>query len=161
RLRAAGGCPGSRTRLPRGGAQLRGDAEPRRLVLAARCGAARSTAGRTERQESGGGCCAQNGEGADEGQDEGVREADAWGCGGARGRGIVSDPPLIVPIEELMAEDDARDMTEEIRELIRVYRRSLQRDRRELLEGFRFVHLARKVVGVGSVGTRCWIALFL
>src|SRR5215831_10719288 len=60
-----------------------------------------------------------------------------------------------------MAEDDARDMTEEIRDLIRVYRRSLQRDRRDLLEGFRFVHLARKVVGVGSVGTRCWIALFL
>ena len=74
---------------------------------------------------------------------------------------IISDPPLIVPIEELLADDDARDMTEEIRELIRVYRRSLQGDRRHLLEGFRFVHLARKVVGVGSVGTRCWIALML
>src|SRR5262245_8705381 len=76
-------------------------------------------------------------------------------------RRIVSDPPLVVPIGELMAEDDARDATEEIREQIRVYRRTLQRDRRELLEEFRFVHLARKVVGVGSVGTRCWIALFL
>jgi uncharacterized protein (DUF2252 family) len=76
-------------------------------------------------------------------------------------RRIISDPPLIVPIEELLADDDARDTTEEIRELIRVYRRSLQRDRRHLLESFRFVHLARKVVGVGSVGTRCWIALML
>jgi len=76
-------------------------------------------------------------------------------------RRIISDPPLIVPIEELMAADDARDMTEEIRELIRVYRRSLQRDRRHLLESFRFVHMARKVVGVGSVGTRCWIVLML
>jgi uncharacterized protein (DUF2252 family) len=73
----------------------------------------------------------------------------------------VSDPPLIVPIEELLAGDEARDMTEEIRELLRIYRRSLQRDRRELLESFRFVHLARKVVGVGSVGTRCWIVLLL
>jgi uncharacterized protein (DUF2252 family) len=76
-------------------------------------------------------------------------------------RRIVSDPPLIVPIEELMDEGDARDATEEIHELIRVYRRSLRRDRRELLESFRFVHLARKVVGVGSVGTRCWIVLLL
>src|SRR5262245_6424022 len=76
-------------------------------------------------------------------------------------RKIVSDPPLIVPIEELMPEGDARDATEEIRELIRVYRRSLQRDLRHLLESFRFVHLARKVVGVGSVGTRCWILLML
>src|SRR5262249_57797454 len=76
-------------------------------------------------------------------------------------RRIISDPPLIVPIEELMSEHDARDATEEIRELIRVYRRSLQRDRRHLLESFRVVHLARKVVGVGSVGTRCWIVLML
>jgi uncharacterized protein (DUF2252 family) len=48
-----------------------------------------------------------------------------------------------------------------MRELIRVYRRSLQADRRHLLESFRFAHIARKVVGVGSVGTRCWIALML
>jgi uncharacterized protein (DUF2252 family) len=42
-----------------------------------------------------------------------------------------------------------------------VYRRTLQPDRRHLLESYRFVDFARKVVGVGSVGTRCWIALFL
>jgi uncharacterized protein (DUF2252 family) len=74
---------------------------------------------------------------------------------------IVSDPPLIVPLEELMADDDARDANEAIRELLRAYRRTLQRDRRKLLESFRLVHMARKVVGVGSVGTRCWIALML
>ncbi len=43
----------------------------------------------------------------------------------------------------------------------RVYRRTLQPDRRHLLEGYRLVDFARKVVGVGSVGTRCWIALML
>ena len=45
--------------------------------------------------------------------------------------------------------------------LRQAYRRTLETDRRHLLEGFRFVDLARKVVGVGSVGTRAWIALFL
>src|SRR3984893_11952133 len=45
--------------------------------------------------------------------------------------------------------------------LIRSYRRTLQGDRRHLLEGFRYVHSARKVVGVGSVGTRAWIVLLL
>jgi len=76
-------------------------------------------------------------------------------------RRIVSEPPLLVPVEELLPEGDARNVTEEIRQLVRVYRRSLQRDRRKLLEEFRFVHIARKVVGVGSVGTRCWIVLML
>jgi uncharacterized protein (DUF2252 family) len=76
-------------------------------------------------------------------------------------RRIVSDPPLIVPIEELLPEGDARDASDEIAGLLRVYRRSLQGDRRALLENFRFVHVARKIVGVGSVGTRCWIVLLL
>jgi uncharacterized protein (DUF2252 family) len=72
---------------------------------------------------------------------------------------IVSKPPLIVPIGEL---DDQRSGGEtELRETFRRYRRSLQPDRRRLLEGFRFGDLARKVVGVGSVGTRCWILLLL
>ena len=79
---------------------------------------------------------------------------------------IVSDPPLIVPIAELF-EDAGRDdmtadeMTAGILELFRGYRRTLQPDRRTLLEGFRYADLARKVVGVGSVGTRCWILLLL
>jgi uncharacterized protein (DUF2252 family) len=74
---------------------------------------------------------------------------------------IVSDPPLVVPIAELAGEHDAAEIETEIRELLRIYRRTLQQDRRELLEGFRYVDLARKVVGVGSVGTRCWIMLLL
>ena len=74
---------------------------------------------------------------------------------------IVSDPPLVVPISELASERDADEVEAEIRGLVRTYRRTLQHDRRELLEGFRYVDLARKVVGVGSVGTRCWIMLLL
>jgi uncharacterized protein (DUF2252 family) len=52
-------------------------------------------------------------------------------------------------------------MLDALHELVRSYRNTLQRDRRVLLEQFRLVDLARKVVGVGSVGTRAWIALFL
>ena len=77
-------------------------------------------------------------------------------------RRIISDPPLIVPIEELVPPGSGRDDIEgELRELIRSYRRTLETDRRELIESFEYVHFARKVVGVGSVGTRAWIALLL
>jgi uncharacterized protein (DUF2252 family) len=76
-------------------------------------------------------------------------------------RRIISDPPLIVPVEELFPEVSAKQLTDTVAEFVRGYRRSLQTDRRALLEQYRFVHLARKVVGVGSVGTRAWIALFL
>src|SRR4029453_8798642 len=74
---------------------------------------------------------------------------------------FVSDPPLITPIEEVFGTEDAQQMTEMIRTVIRSYRRTLPGDRRKLLERYRFVHGARKVVGVGSVGTRAWIALFV
>jgi uncharacterized protein (DUF2252 family) len=75
---------------------------------------------------------------------------------------IISDPPLIVPIAELAAGDVERDtMESELRDTVRGYRRTLETDRRHLLSQFRLVDLARKVVGVGSVGTRAWIALFL
>ena len=75
---------------------------------------------------------------------------------------IISDPPLIVPIDELLPTDAERQaLSDEARLIIRAYRRTLETDRRHLLEGFRFVDLARKVVGVGSVGTRAWIALFM
>ena len=75
---------------------------------------------------------------------------------------IISDPPLIVPIDELVPAEVDRNMIQgEIHDIIRSYRRTLETDRRHLLEQFRFVDLARKVVGVGSVGTRAWIALFL
>jgi uncharacterized protein (DUF2252 family) len=71
---------------------------------------------------------------------------------------IVGDAPLIVPIEDLA---DGRDVEEFARGVIRGYRRTLQGDRKRLLERFRYVHAARKVVGVGSVGTRAWIILML
>jgi uncharacterized protein (DUF2252 family) len=74
---------------------------------------------------------------------------------------IVSDPPLIVPVEELLTADQAATFLERFHELLRTYRRSLLGDRRHLLEDFRFVHMAHKVVGVGSVGTRAWIILLL
>lgn len=75
-------------------------------------------------------------------------------------RRITSDPPLVVPVEELLPEGRERDEVQaEIRGLIRSYRRTLETDRRHLLEEFELVHLARKVVGVGSVGTRAWILL--
>jgi uncharacterized protein (DUF2252 family) len=75
---------------------------------------------------------------------------------------IISDPPLIVPIDELLpAGIERHSLEKEMRDLIRSYRRTLENDRRHLLEQFTVVDLARKVVGVGSVGTRDWIALFL
>jgi uncharacterized protein (DUF2252 family) len=73
-------------------------------------------------------------------------------------RRIVSDPPLIVPLEELASGAEAEKMLELLRRWFRGYRQSLQPDRRILLESFEIMDMARKVVGVGSVGTRCWIA---
>ena len=73
---------------------------------------------------------------------------------------IVSDPPLIVPIEEVWPASSV-ELEEFVRGVIRTYRRTLSADRRQLLERYRYVHSARKVVGVGSVGTRAWIALML
>ena len=74
---------------------------------------------------------------------------------------IVSDPPLIVPIEEVMSGVEAVQLEEFVRGVIRAYRRTLSADRRRLLERYRFAHAAHKVVGVGSVGTRAWILLML
>ena len=74
---------------------------------------------------------------------------------------LVGDPPLIVPIEDLMPDLQYQQVDEAIHTLLRSYRRTLAGDHRHLLEGFRYVHAARKVVGVGSVGTRAWIVLML
>jgi uncharacterized protein (DUF2252 family) len=74
---------------------------------------------------------------------------------------IVSDPPLIVPIEELARGADLADIEGYVRNVLRSYRRTLSNDRRRLLERFRYVHAARKVVGVGSVGTQAWIMLLM
>src|SRR6185503_19525786 len=62
---------------------------------------------------------------------------------------IVGNPPLVTPIEDV------------VRRMLRTYRQTLPRDRRHLLESYRYVHAARKVVGVGSVGARAWILLLV
>ena len=74
---------------------------------------------------------------------------------------IVSDPPLIVPIEDTVPPAEYANLDANLHNIIRSYRRTLSGDRRSLLERFQYAHAARKVVGVGSVGTRAWIVLML
>ncbi len=74
---------------------------------------------------------------------------------------IVAEPPLIVPIDDLAQGSERDEMFDGLHELLRSYRATLEYDRRVLLEEFRLTDFARKVVGVGSVGTRAWIALML
>jgi uncharacterized protein (DUF2252 family) len=74
---------------------------------------------------------------------------------------ITSDPPLIVPVEDIVEPGRLGGLDNFLHGLVRSYRQTLQGDRRRLLERFRYVHAARKVVGVGSVGTRVWIVLLL
>ena len=74
---------------------------------------------------------------------------------------IVADPPLIVPIEDLVVPGSEWEHSEAlIKKLLNSYRRTLG-NQQHPLEEFRYVHTARKVVGVGSVGTRCYIMLLL
>jgi uncharacterized protein (DUF2252 family) len=72
---------------------------------------------------------------------------------------IISDAPLIVRITDLLPEADAGELFEQLEDLLVAYRRTLPSDRSHLLEEYRLVDMARKVVGVGSVGTRAWILL--
>ena len=74
-------------------------------------------------------------------------------------RQIISDPPMIVPIEEVFAEVQTDAIYELLRTVLGKYRGTLQSDRRHLLDQFTLIQVARKVVGVGSVGTRAWILL--
>ncbi len=74
-------------------------------------------------------------------------------------RRIISDPPMIVPVEEVFADVRADALYEQLHAVLTKYGRSLQSDRRHLLEQFTMVQVARKVVGVGSVGTRAWVVL--
>jgi uncharacterized protein (DUF2252 family) len=74
---------------------------------------------------------------------------------------IIAEPPLIVPIADLVQGSERDEMFDGLHELLREYRATLEHDRRVLIEEFRLTDIARKVVGVGSVGTRCWIALML
>jgi uncharacterized protein (DUF2252 family) len=72
-----------------------------------------------------------------------------------------AEPPLIVPIEDLVGDAHRHRLESALSGILATYRRSLQRDRRHLVDGYRYVDLARKVVGVGSVGTRAWIVLLV
>ncbi|WP_405884798.1 DUF2252 domain-containing protein [Streptomyces sp. NBC_01136] len=74
---------------------------------------------------------------------------------------IAADPPLVTPLRDLLPELERGALEKQIRRLMERYGHSLQSDRRFLLEQYRITDLARKVVGVGSVGTRCWIILLL
>ncbi|MBD9735550.1 DUF2252 domain-containing protein [Streptomyces sp. H28] len=77
----------------------------------------------------------------------------------AEGRRIAPDPPLLVPLGDLL--DDPAEERQGLRGVLQGYVRSLSSERRYLLGRYHVVDMARKVVGVGSVGTRCWIVLLL
>jgi uncharacterized protein (DUF2252 family) len=74
---------------------------------------------------------------------------------------MVSDPPLLVPVNELYESAGALAVDAMVGEALRSYRRSLAGGRRHLIEQFHYADAARKVVGVGSVGTRTWAVLML
>ncbi|WP_329214383.1 DUF2252 domain-containing protein [Streptomyces sp. NBC_01485] len=74
---------------------------------------------------------------------------------------IAADPPLLVPAGDLLPDLERSALERQFRGLVDRYRTTLTSDRRTLLEDYRLADVARKVVGVGSVGTRCWIFLLL
>ncbi|RPF30929.1 DUF2252 domain-containing protein [Streptomyces sp. TLI_185] len=74
---------------------------------------------------------------------------------------IISDPPLITPLDELLPGTEGDELQQTLRALVADYARTLSSERQHLLGRFHVVDMARKVVGVGSVGTRCWIILLL
>ena len=74
---------------------------------------------------------------------------------------IISDPPLIVPVNELLSPGEVSDFTDRMNTLLSDYRKTLPLERGRLFDRYRYVDLARKVVGVGSVGTRAWVILMI
>jgi uncharacterized protein (DUF2252 family) len=74
-------------------------------------------------------------------------------------RRIASVPPTIVRLADLMPDLERGQLEDMIRDLVSRYGHTLQNDREQLLGRFTLLDIARKVVGVGSVGTRCWIIL--
>ncbi len=74
---------------------------------------------------------------------------------------IVGNPPLVTPIEDVLPGAEQEHLEDVVRRMIGGYRQTLPYDRRHLLESYRFVHAARKLVGIGSVGTRTWIVLMV
>ena len=74
---------------------------------------------------------------------------------------IAADPPLITPIEDLVPPAEADRISDALHNLVNAYRETLPEDRRRLLDRYHYAHIARKVVGVGSVGTRAWVLLLV
>jgi len=74
---------------------------------------------------------------------------------------FVDQPPLLTPAESLFTDVYSKQSASNLNDALSQYRQTLSGDRQRLLEKYDFVDLARKVVGVGSVGTRCWVALFV
>jgi uncharacterized protein (DUF2252 family) len=74
---------------------------------------------------------------------------------------LISDPPMIVRLQELLGDQAYIEIQDALQDILRSYRRTLSGDHRHLLEGFHYADAARKVVGVGSVGTRAWIVLMV
>ena len=74
---------------------------------------------------------------------------------------FVGDPPVIVPLDQLVPDLEHQRLSEVMSRMMRSYRRSLHDDQRHLIGSFQFVDAARKVVGVGSVGTRAWVVLMV
>jgi uncharacterized protein (DUF2252 family) len=74
---------------------------------------------------------------------------------------FVHEPPLLVPVEELLDDEQRTRYVEVIQSFLSQYRESLPPHTRALAERYRFKHIARKVVGVGSVGTRAWVVLLM
>ncbi|MCX5195309.1 DUF2252 domain-containing protein [Streptomyces sp. NBC_00249] len=74
---------------------------------------------------------------------------------------IAADPPLLVPVADLLPDVERSALEDQLRRLLDHYGQTMSSDRQALLEDYRLTDMARKVVGVGSVGTRCWILLLL
>jgi len=74
---------------------------------------------------------------------------------------LISDPPMIVRLQELLGDQSYDQIQDALQDILRSYRRTLSGDHRHLLEGYSYADAARKVVGVGSVGTRAWIVLMV
>ncbi len=74
---------------------------------------------------------------------------------------IRSDPPLLIPLRDIPKEFDPREVEETVRASLEQYRETISPELTTLLDGYELVDVALKVVGVGSVGTRCFAALFI
>ncbi|MBY9073411.1 DUF2252 domain-containing protein [Nocardioides sp. WL0053] len=76
-------------------------------------------------------------------------------------RRFVADPPLLVPLSQVVTDRSEEEAAAQVKGMVRQYSGTLPPGPRELVRSYDFVDMARKVVGVGSVGTRCWVILLI